>query len=152
MKQMQQMMGGMLGGMETRLGRANEDLQQSLTGQIGRAMDSIGSLNERMSVNERKLDDVVSNIENTVEKKVEEGIRRLAAGRPMGFGEHDFPDLPVGRATRPPVSPMQPRPPPRWLPTPQTAVRPPEGNSTTGTAVRLSGSARLEPARTGTRP
>ena len=94
MMQMQQMMGGMLGSMEGRLSKATDCLQESLTGQIGKAMDSIGSLNDRMAENERKLDEVVTDLESTVEKKVEESIRKLASARNMGFGGSDFPSLP----------------------------------------------------------
>ena len=91
MAQMQQLMGGMLGGMETRLGKANADLQESLTGQIGKAMESIGSLDTRISASEKRIDQVICTLEDTVEKKIEEGLKKLSSRQDMDLS---FPCLP----------------------------------------------------------
>ena len=63
--------------MENRLGKTSVELQESLTGQIGKAIDSIGNLNLRVAENEKRLDRVVESIEDTVERKVEKGLRRI---------------------------------------------------------------------------
>ena len=61
-KQMQDMMGGMLQGMKSRLSQANGKLRSSVTGQIDRTMSSIGELSYQMLAIEQKLEDVVTNV------------------------------------------------------------------------------------------
>ena len=63
---MQQMMGGMLGGLESRLSKANDELQATVTGQIGQAMSSIDDLTERMTSTEKRLDKVEGMVEKGI--------------------------------------------------------------------------------------
>ena len=88
---MQEMMGGMLGGMESRLSKATDSLRTSVSDQIGQVMTSVTDLSSRVSVTEKRMD----NMEEIVEKKIEEGIRKLnlpAASRGSVL-EHEFPLL-----------------------------------------------------------
>ena len=71
MEQMQAMMGGMLGGMEGRLNKATDELRSSVTGQLDQALETIGSLDNRISETEKRLDSV----ESKLEKKIEESLR-----------------------------------------------------------------------------
>ena len=76
--QMQNMMGGMLGGMETRLNKASSELRSS----VDQAMVSISDLSARVSSNEKRMDGVLSEMEAMVERKVEEGLKNH--GLPVG--------------------------------------------------------------------
>ena len=85
--QMQNVMGGMLGGMETRLSKASNELRTS----VDQALSSIGDLNTRMEASEKRMDRVVVDMEAMVEKKVEEGLRQFSlpgsGGAVGGAGE-----------------------------------------------------------------
>ena len=83
---MQEMMGGMLGGMEGRLNKANEELRTSVSGQLGQVVSTVNDLSGRVEANERRMD----SIERLVEKRIEEGLTRH--GQPTS--EVDFPCLP----------------------------------------------------------
>ena len=80
MSQMKNMMGGPLGGMEDRLS------------QLDGALESIGSLDSRMSRAEDKLEDMAGRVEMIVDKKVEESLKKLNRVVPAADG---FP--PLGR-------------------------------------------------------
>ena len=95
MQQMESMMGGMLSGMENRLSRANGDLQANVTGQIDKAMASIGDLSTRISATKKRLDDVVVTVESLVEKKVEESLRKISPMDRGLYADGDFPCLPA---------------------------------------------------------
>ena len=89
--QMQQMMGGMLGGLETRLGRANDELQATVKCQLGQAMTSIDKLNGRMSETEKRMDKV----EDLIEKGIAEGFKKM--GLPGPDPGQEFPALVGGQ-------------------------------------------------------
>ena len=63
-------MQAMLTGMEGRLNKATENLQTSVTSEIG-------DLKERMSKNEDKIDNIYSEVSSMVQSKIEEGLRKL---------------------------------------------------------------------------
>ena len=87
--QMQNMMGGMLVGMESRLIKASNELRSS----VDQAMVSISDLSARMTSNEKRMDVVVNEIEAMVERKVEEGPKNH--GLPLSRAQ----DMEVGSIT-----------------------------------------------------
>ena len=91
LSKMQEMMGGMLGGMETRLNKATNDLRSSVSGQIGQVAATVTDLGCRVSATERRMDE----IEQMVERKIEEGFQRASLPMTAASAQpEEFPCLP----------------------------------------------------------
>ena len=93
--QMQTMMGGMLGGMETRLNKTSTELRVS----VDQALTSINDLNTRVAASEKRVDKVVSEIESMIDKRVEAGLKQH--GLPVSLvegGPAQSVDTPVEQA------------------------------------------------------